>query len=64
MLFFGKRAVKKAEDIGKEVEHIKRANTKKMDQASQSTNRLKKLLEADGITLRVYIATGGDRRHA
>ena len=64
MLFFGKRAMREAETIDKKVEQIKNANTKKLAKAEASTDRLQKLLEANGITLRIYIATGGDRRHA
>lgn len=64
MLFFGKKAVREANEMAEKVEEIKLANTKKLDKAEASSDRLHKLLEANGITLRIYIATGGDRRHA
>lgn len=34
----------------------------KLDRGIDSTDRLKKLLEANGIGLHIFVATGGDRR--
>ncbi len=64
MIFFGKRAMKEAEALDETIEKLKAQNTKKIVKSTASSDRLHKLLEANGITLRIYIATGGDRRHA
>ncbi len=64
MIIFGKRAVRKAETLAKEAEKLNKADLRKIDDARLSAKRLKALLEANGISLRVYIATGGDKRHA
>ena len=64
MIFFGKGAVRKAEDLNKEVERLKAQNTKRIDKVTDSSTRLHQLLKNNGISLRIYVATGGDHRHA
>lgn len=64
MMFFGKRAVRKAADLDKEVEKLKAENVKRIDKVTSSSTRLHSLLKSNGITLRIYVATGGDKRHA
>lgn len=63
MLFFGKKAVREANELGEEADKLKKANFKKMDKTEASTGRLYELLKANGISLRIHIATGGDHRH-
>lgn len=64
MLFFGKRAVQEADELAKKVEVIKKKNTRKFHDAEDSAGSLHELLRKNGITLRIYVATGGDKRHA
>lgn len=64
MLFFGKETVREADRLDEKAGQIKRANMKKFNKFEASTVRLHKLLKANGITLRIHIATGGDGRHA
>lgn len=64
MIFFGKRAVNKAAALDKEVEKLKAENIKRIDKVTDSSTRLHSLLKSNGITLRIYVATGGDKRHA
>lgn len=64
MILFGKRAVRKAEEVDKEVERLKAQNTKSINKVTDSSARLHNLLKSNGITLRIYVATGGDKRHA
>lgn len=64
MILFGKRAVREAEQVEKEVKKLKAQNVEKISKATDSSARLHALLKADGITLKIYIATGGDKRHA
>lgn len=64
MVFFGKRAAQEAEALNKEVERIKAENSRRIDKVTDSSDKLHKLLKANGITLQIYIATGGDRHHA
>jgi hypothetical protein len=64
MLFFGRRAVKEAEQLAKEADILKAENKKRIDKVTDKSDNLHKLLKANGITLRVYIATGGDKHHA
>lgn len=63
MLFFGKRAVKEADKLAREAERIKDANTRKFHDAEDSAGTLHDLLKRNGITLRIYVATGGDKHH-
>lgn len=46
----------------KEAEKIKSQTHQQIRQTDKDIRRLNRLLEANGITLRIYIATG--RRHA
>lgn len=64
MIFFGKRAAQQAEALDVEVERLKAQNNEKISKVTSSSDRLHKLLKANGITLRIYIATGGDKHHA
>lgn len=64
MIFFGRQTVKEAEEIGHEADKIKAENKKRIDTVTDKSDNLHRLLKANGITLRVYIATGGDKHHA
>lgn len=64
MTIFGRQTIRESEEIGLKAEKIKQSNARRLDKLEVSSTRLHRLLLADGITLRVYIATGGDRRHA
>jgi hypothetical protein len=64
MTLFGKRALRKAEDLDKEVNRLKAQNTESINKVTDSSARLHQLLKSNGITLRIYVATGGDKRHA
>lgn len=64
MLFFGRHAVQEAEELAKKADRIKAENKKRIDKVTDKSDNLHKLLKANGITLRVYIATGGDKHHA
>lgn len=62
MLFFGKHAAEQADKKAEEAVRIKASTTNKINKASDSVNNLHSLLKANGITLRIHIATGGDLR--
>lgn len=62
MLFFGKRVARQADEKAKEAVKIKRSTTRKIQKAEDSVSNLHSLLKANGITLRIHIATGGDHR--
>jgi hypothetical protein len=64
MILFGKRAVRDAKALELEVNKLKAQNVKKIDKATDSSKRLHDLLKSNGISLRIYVATGGDKRHA
>jgi ribosomal protein L9 len=63
MLFFGKKAVEEAEQNTREAEKIKAKTKKKIQAAEDSAGVLQDLLEANGFTLRIYVATGGKNKH-
>jgi hypothetical protein len=64
MIFFGRRAVEEANEIAKEADLLKAENKRRVDKVTEKSDNLHKLLAANGITLKVYIATGGDKHHA
>lgn len=64
MIWFGRHAAEEAEELEKEVDRIKAQNTRKIKSATAKTDNLHRLLKANGITLQVFIATGGDKHHA
>lgn len=64
-MFFLKRSRQKEADIEqlkKETKAIQRKVVKAAKDTSIEQERLMNLLKANGITLRIYIATGGDKR--
>lgn len=63
MLFFGKNTVKKAEETARKADRINEDTQKKINDAEDKSRTLHDLLEANGITLRIYIAKGGDRHN-
>lgn len=63
MLFFGKRAAQEADKKAEEAVRIKTSTTTKIQKASNSVGNLHALLAANGITLKIHIATGGDHRN-
>lgn len=38
-------------------------NEKKLRETAESAKKLKELLLKNGVTLQIFIATGGDKRH-
>lgn len=45
------------------IEGINSDTRQKIDDATKTTEKLKQLLEKNGITLQIFIATGGDKRN-
>lgn len=64
MFSFKKKAIIKKELAEKEqeIQAVRHDTLKKIGKATSTNERLKKLLEANGITLNILVATGGDRR--
>lgn len=44
-----------------EISYAKRITTRKLNEINEANTRLKRLIDADGITLNIHIATGGGR---
>lgn len=47
----------------KQVEAIKKESKKILEDANRTAKRHKMLLDKNGFTMRIYIATGGDHRN-
>lgn len=63
MFFSSKRRKQESTRKDAEIDAIRQGIFKKADQATKSTDKLRKLLEnSDDITLKIFYATGGDRR--
>lgn len=63
MLFRKKKMPPEAEHMNQQADQIKAGIVKRSDKVTEDTDRLNKLLLANGITLRIFIATNGDKRH-
>lgn len=62
-LLFWKRK-KRTEEAKREakIQSIHRDTLKKINEASRSVQKVRELLDRDDITLRIFYATGGDKR--
>lgn len=63
MLFFNKKHEPITVETPKEVVLAKTRAKKASEKASTNTKQLKELLLANGITLKIHIATGGKHGH-
>jgi len=61
MFFSKKEAQDKLVETEKVANRLHRDNLKQIDDATKTNKRLLRLLEADGITLKIFIALGGDK---
>ena len=59
MFFIKKKPAPRPELPPKEVRHARRETKKASKEALKSSQQLNKLLLANGITLKIHIATGG-----
>jgi hypothetical protein len=50
-------------ETDRRVAEIQAYNEERAKEASKAALDLKKLLMKNGVTLQIYIATGGDKRH-
>lgn len=63
MSWFKKRLPESVTDNERQAEQLKARIISKPHKLEKDAQRLNDLLLADGITLKIFYASGGDRRH-